>query len=196
MPSIPTTPFSARLAVLTTVAALALTACAAPTDGPTTADENDPGTTSEELRARVPLAYVLQFVGTYENAAAPTGQIRKLVLARTGRYTAWTTGKTTAERGAFYSVSHLSDPRLETLRMVTKGLGWTAKIEGNTSTLTLTRSGATSTVTATGFVGPNESICDESQGAWTDDDADPATGLYCVCPAPKVYIASAGGCVH
>jgi hypothetical protein len=44
-------------------------------------------------------------------------------------------------------------------------------------------------------VGPNESACDATHGSWTDDDADPKTGLYCLCPHGTVYIPSAGGCV-
>jgi hypothetical protein len=189
-----TLPMSSIVASLALITVASVAGCAAATDA--SSDEADPGTTSEELSSRAPLPYVLQFVGTYENAAAPSGKLRKLVLSRTGRYTAWTAGKTTAERGAFYGVSHLSDPKLETLRMVTKGLAWSVKIEGYTGALTVTRAGVTSKVAATGIVGPNESICDDSLGSWTDDDADARTGLYCVCPAPKSYIPSAGGCVR
>ena len=44
-------------------------------------------------------------------------------------------------------------------------------------------------------VGPNESVCDASGGAWTDDDADAATGLYCLCAHDEAYVPSRGGCV-
>jgi hypothetical protein len=41
----------------------------------------------------------------------------------------------------------------------------------------------------------SESACDDTAGLWSDDETDPATGLFCVCPAHKVLIWSAGGCV-
>ena len=179
------------------LAVLALGGCAAATDGAPGADEGDSTATADELRSRLPIPYILQFVGTYVNAGATSGQVKSLTLARTGRYTASIAGSTKVERGSFFSVSHLSGkPSDNTLHMVTTGLGWTATIEGYTSKLQLARTGDVTHVTATGFVGPNESICDDSQGSWTDDDADAATGLYCVCPAGKAYIPSAGGCVH
>lgn len=41
----------------------------------------------------------------------------------------------------------------------------------------------------------DEAACDATGGAWTDDDPDPATGLYCTCPAADLYVPSRGGCV-
>ena len=41
----------------------------------------------------------------------------------------------------------------------------------------------------------DEDLCDGSGGKWTDDDPDPRTGLYCVCPAPAAFIPAAGGCI-
>jgi hypothetical protein len=56
-------------------------------------------------------------------------------------------------------------------------------------------SGHKAALTATDKVGPDESDCDTSGGAWTDDEPDARTGLFCVCPAGHAYIPSAGGCV-
>lgn len=44
-------------------------------------------------------------------------------------------------------------------------------------------------------VGPDEAVCDQSRGAWTDDDPDPSTGLYCLCGPGRAYVPSAGGCI-
>ena len=183
--------------LLSCLALAGLSGCAASTASPSAGDDGDPGVTAEELSSRTPVPYVLQFVGTYENAAAPTGSVKSLTLTRTGRYTATIAGKTKAERGAFFGVAHFSGKLADnTLRMVTTGLAWTATIDGYTGKLQLARSGNTTTVTAHGVVGPNESVCDASGGSWTDDDADAATGLYCVCGAGKSYIPSSGGCIH
>ena len=78
--------------------------CASAADDAQPADEANAGTTAEELSSRAPLPYVLQFAGTYENAAAPAGHVNKLVLSRTGRYTARITGQTKTETGASASL--------------------------------------------------------------------------------------------
>jgi hypothetical protein len=105
-------------------------------------------------------------------------------------------GTTKVETGSFFAVGHLTgNPSDDTLHLVTTGLAWTASIEGYSSKIQLTRSGHVTHATASGNVGPNESVCDASGGSWTDDDADAATGLYCVCPTGTAYIPSAGGCV-
>ena len=181
--------------LLACTASVAVGGCAGPVDA--APSDGDTSTTSDELSAHAPLPYVLQFVGTYEDTAAHAGDVRKLTLTRTGRYTAWIAGQTKVEHGAFFSPGHYTGtPAMSTLKMVTAGLAWTATIEGYSSKVTITRPGHVSHLTATGLVGPNEGLCDDSGGSWTDDDADPATGLYCICPAPKVYIASLGGCVN
>ena len=41
----------------------------------------------------------------------------------------------------------------------------------------------------------DEELCDSTGGKWTDDDPDPATGLYCICRAGTGFIPSSGGCV-
>ncbi len=196
LPLLPLLPLLATLAALAGTSAVA--GCAAPTD---TSSDGDTSTTADELKSRAPLPFVLQFVGTYEDASASAGSVRKLTLTRTGRYTAWIAGQSRIEHGVFFGQSHYTaDPSINTIKMVTAGLAWTATIEGYTSKLLVTRSGNATHLTATTTVGPNESLCDASGGAWADDDADPTTGLYCACPVnltpPEAYIPSAGGCVH
>jgi hypothetical protein len=62
-------------------------------------------------------------------------------------------------------------------------------------TLHVKRGGKTEVLTST-FAAGGESVCDDSGGHWTDDDADPATGLFCLCDAPSQFIPSLGGCAH
>jgi hypothetical protein len=45
------------------------------------------------------------------------------------------------------------------------------------------------------WVAGTEAGCDATGGAWADDAPDPATGLYCGCPAVDLYLPSRGGCV-
>ena len=178
----------ARLMLLA-ASGLAVAGCVASTESSGAAD-GDSSVTSEErlglaessfveLGSRTPLPYILQFVGTYENAAASNGQVKKLTLLRNGHYSASIVGKQKIEHGAFFAVSQLAhDPSDNALRFVTAGLAWTGTIEGYSSKLELTRAGSVTHVTAKGSVGPNESLCDASHGSWTDDDVDPSTGLY------------------
>jgi hypothetical protein len=41
----------------------------------------------------------------------------------------------------------------------------------------------------------DEDLCGATNGAWTDDEQDPATGLFCICKPARVFVPSAGGCV-
>ena len=41
----------------------------------------------------------------------------------------------------------------------------------------------------------SEAACDATHGKWTDDDPDPASGLFCICPLHEVLVWSAGGCI-
>jgi hypothetical protein len=73
--------------------------------------------------------------------------------------------------------------------------GWVATVTAYDEALHVVRGGLSSTLRATCAVGPDEALCDATHGAWTDDDVDPATGLYCLCAPPTVYVPSEGGCV-
>jgi hypothetical protein len=85
------------------------------------------------------------------------------------------------------------------LTLVTTGLRIDAKVDPGGwaphDTLQITIDGATETLTAPWASG-DESMCDATGGAWSDDDADPKTGLFCGCAAKLSFIPSLGGCVH
>ncbi|HEY8072997.1 MAG TPA: hypothetical protein VIF62_02780 [Labilithrix sp.] len=183
---------------LTTLFVLGLVACGGATSDPSADTESD----VKKAEALTPIA--LQYVGTYEwKAGTPGGAIQTLEIHRDGTYRAhWAmddegideTGTVRASAGAKYPiVLHLTDSAkkkpVDPLTATISDPG-TNKIH-----LKLPVEKTDFDLVATASVGPNESICDDSHGSWTDDDADPATGLYCICPKKRVYIPSAGGCV-
>src|SRR5262249_11765547 len=62
------------------------------------------------------------------------------------------------------------------------------------ATLVVTLAGGGTVTLTSDFALIGEDACDKSGGQFTDDDADPKTGLFCVCPAPKVWLHASGGC--
>ena len=146
---------------------------------------------SASAGATAPTPFALQFVGAYEALGVPAGALRWLALQRDGSYEALAQGSSSVEAGAFVAAPALALPLT-----LTSGQGaWTASITAYDGALYIQRAGVTSTLLAVSPVGPSEALCDATEGEWTDDDADPSTGLYCVCPAPSAYIPSVGGCV-
>ncbi len=140
----------------------------------------------------VPAPFALQFVATYVDPHAPAGAVRSLELHRDGSYAALVTGQPASGVGAFVaSAPHqlpLSiDPAMDA--------GWSATITAYDGQLRALYDGHPSTLRAAAPVGPVETLCEATGGAWLDDDVDDATGLYCHCRSPNVYIPSAGGCV-
>ena len=160
-------------------------------------DGDAASTTSEELATRTPIPYVMQYVGTYDNAKAARGDLASLQLLRSGRYIAKFAGSTHAERGVYFGPSKPGAWPL-VLRLITTGHSFTATLGAPNlayGAVRVTRS-SVDTDLAARVPAPSESSCDASGGAWTDDEWDPTTNLYCVCPAGKVYIPSQGGCVN
>jgi hypothetical protein len=177
--------------------ALALTLPIVGCGGSVGNDAAPTSSTSEELAARTPIPYVLQYVGTYDNAQAAHGELASLQLLRSGRYVAKFAGSTHAERGVFFGPSHPGASPL-TLRLITTGHSFTGTIGAADLTygaIRVTRSGVSTDLLAR-VPAPSESSCDDSGGAWRDDDWNPTTNLFCDCPAGAVYIPSEGGCVH
>ena len=189
--------------MLWTTLLLAAVACGGATNDPAADSESD----VKKAEALPPLA--LQYVGLYAwQPNTPGGDIQTLEIRRDGTYRAhWAmdeegideTGTIhvnfgNPEDGPGYPVVfHLTDAAKKT---PVDPLTATISDPGtNKIHLKLTVEKTEFDLVATKPVGPDESICDDSHGSWTDDDADPATGLYCVCPKKKVYIPSAGGCV-
>ena len=152
--------------------------------------ESGPG--SVEILS-TPAPFALQFVGLYVSDDAPAGALVALDLRRDGSYEAWRQGAHGSERGAYAATR---PHRLPLIFAAASGALWTATKVAYDDRLTVTGEGATSSLRAITSVGPVEALCDATQGTWLDDDADPATGLYCRCSAPEVYLPSAGGCVR
>ena len=139
-----------------------------------------------------PAPFVLQFAGAYEDVGAAPGAVRWLEIRRDGSYAALDEGSGSPAQGTFLaSASH--DLPL-TFFFDGEG-GWAATVTAYDEALHVVRGGLSSTLRATCAVGPDEALCDATHGAWTDDDVDPATGLYCLCAPPTVYVPSEGGCV-
>jgi hypothetical protein len=133
----------------------------------------------------VPAPFALQFVGSYA-ADGPSRADWLLQLHRDGSYDFFADSR--SERGAF-----LASPTRE-LPLSFHGATWMATATAYDGQLHLISDEWTATLRALEPVGPIEALCDATGGRWTDDDPDGATGLYCVCPSPRVYLPSIGGC--
>jgi len=138
--------------------------------------------------------FSLQFAGTYRNPTASFGSIESLTLDRDGRYLAKLAGHWLPEGGVARVGSGTTLPL--TFHLFGGHERWTATVRDYDRVLFVERNGASSALAADGIVGPDETLCDESGGMWTDDDVDPRTGLYCVCPPGEVYLPSGGGCLR
>ena len=134
----------------------------------------DPGAAGDDDVSAAPSPFVLQFTGRYDGSST-------LVLMRDGTFLL------DGERGRFRS------PPSRRSLPITLSLGkrkaviaaYDGRLRLGTETLRLARPTTS-----------DEELCDATAGQWTDDDADPATGLYCVCPAGAHFIPSSGGCVR
>lgn len=156
----------------------------------------DTGTSADDeaLKAKAPIPYVLQWVGEYDGDGS--GDVDWVVLRRTGSFVASVEGS--IETGRFVGPSKPGQWPLK-LAFITHGDYFTGTISqwadgSGHALMTIDHYGTTQTVTAP-WLAPSETACDDSGGSWADDDADPSTGLYCVCPAKQKWIPSAGGCV-
>jgi hypothetical protein len=174
---------------LSAVAAAPLAGCSSSAGNPTRGP-------LEATAGLVPFA--LQFVGTYRDAAAtaaPAGTVTALDLRRDGTFSATVAGSAAPETGTFAAAAVTALP-LILIFTASSGATWSAEVTDYDGNLQVTDAGRTSTFAADGTVGPSETLCDATGGSWRDTDADEATGLYCVCPAPKLYLPSAGGCAN
>jgi hypothetical protein len=178
------------------------------------APASDDSTESDLKKGSALPPIALQYVGEYDWVPnTPGGDIQWLRIHRNGTYTLhWAmdeegideTGKVrvdvagTQENGTagpgYPIVFHLNDahpgtpPDAKTATLPDCCSG--------TIHLTLPLEQTEFDLKASSSVGPDEDACDATHGSWTDDDADPTTGLYCLCPKHQVYIPSAGGCVE
>jgi hypothetical protein len=151
--------------------------------------------TDEELKAKAPIPYVLQWVGKYDGDGA--GDVDWVVMRKTGTFAAKIGGVT--KTGRFVGPSKPGQWPLVVV-FITNGDSFKGTISqwsnasGN-AVMKIAHHGVTETATAPWKSG-GESMCDDTNGSWADDDADPATGLFCVCNAPEKWIPSQGGCVR
>jgi hypothetical protein len=130
-----------------------------------------------------PAAFALQFAGTYLG----DGALTRLELQADGTYLATRDGR--SERGRFFVAHQKALPlALFLARPLAHQAAITAydgRLHMGDQLLVLQRPSAS-----------DEDLCGASGGAWTDDDPDPLTGLYCVCRAPAAFIPARGGCVE
>ena len=155
-------------------------------------DETGTAAGEEALRGRAhpPIAQVLQYVGAYTG----DGPFASLELHRDGTFTATVDG---ARKTGRYEGPH-APASVVKLVLITQGASFTATVPSEWTTkqrLVVTHAGRTETLVSPWDAG-SESMCDDTHGSWTDDDPDPTTGLFCVCPPPKQYIPSLGGCTR
>jgi hypothetical protein len=152
-------------------AGLFVAACGAPgPDGAEAADASLP-----------PSAFTLQFTGRYQGAPP----LAALELRRDGTFAA-----ADGEQGRFYSPPGRRKLPLQIL-LRSRERSWTAVVDAYDGKLRT----AEETLLLARPQQADEDLCDSTGGHWTDDDADPATGLYCVCGPGSWFIPSSGGCV-
>jgi hypothetical protein len=181
-----------RLRLLLLIVTTVITACGASPDGSTPSAE-----TEQDLSARKPIPFVLQYVGRYDGDG--TGHIDFVTLDRSGMLSISIDGHVHA--GRFYGPTDVPESReTPTLKLDTSSGHWSARVDDDApwkdhDTLAITIHGSTETLTAPWSSG-REAMCDATRGSWTDDDADPATGLFCLCGAHRSFIPSLGGCVR
>jgi hypothetical protein len=139
----------------------------------------------------------MQYVGEYDAASA--AGLTQLTLHVNGTFDATSNGPTV--RGTFVAAGSAGTTEAMasldgvdangsrvTFRTVTSSTG-PSRIE-----ITVVGALGDATLTAPWLAG-DETMCDATGGRWTDDDPDPSTGLFCVCPAGALYLPSRGGCV-
>jgi len=148
--------------------------------------------TTDELKAYKPIPYVLQYIGTY-TGTDPKGEVAKLDLTRSGKYTLTTTDGY-VEKGSWRGPSKMGAPLAFTF--FTSGFAWKGSITGFAGPLVVDRDNGAETLSSP-LPADLESLCTDSGGAWRDDDANPTTGLYCDCPkSAPAWIPAKGGCGH
>jgi hypothetical protein len=151
------------------------------------------GTASNSVAATPLAPFALQFVGTYSASAPAPGALAALTLHRDGTFEAVIEGGGAPVEGTFQA----PEARALPLTLESTGTdGWTATLSSYDGKLQTLHDGVHATLRARTPVGPQESTCESTGGTWDDDDADPATGLYCTCPPDFAYVPSAGGCVN
>jgi hypothetical protein len=144
--------------------------------------------TEEADSAVPPSAFTAQFIGRYQGSLP----LASLDLRRDGTFTQVTSSG--IGTGRFRAAPGRRTLPLE-IRLRSRGHEWKALVRAYDATLHVIREGSEQTLRLVRPQASDEELCDSTGGRWTDDDPDPATGLYCVCPAGRRFIPSSGGCV-
>jgi hypothetical protein len=140
----------------------------------------------------LPSSFMLQFAGAYHGSGGAQSSFDSLELRRDGTFAAVVDG--TPKTGRYQE--HRASSTTLKINFVLDGESFTGTVDDawhEVQHVEITRGTTTETLTSSWKAGTEE-LCDTSGGDWRDDDPDPRTGLYCVCPAAKVYIPSEGGC--
>ena len=138
----------------------------------------------------------MQYVGEYDGVGS--GSLTQLTLHVDGTFEASIAGHPTT--GTFLAVGAATAAEVQA-SLVTAGASSTATfhaapVSAGPSRYEVDVEGGLGTASLTApWVAGDENECRATGGAWADDDPDPATGLYCRCPAVDLYLPSRGGCV-
>jgi hypothetical protein len=157
--------------------------------------EDEPSSATDTVEAltagtHAPIPFVLQFTGTYRGR----GAFDSLDLRRDGSFVADVDG--VRKTGRYEGPHAPGNPlRIAFILDADSFKGTITETWTEHQRLAITRGGVTETLTSSWRAGA-EDVCDRSGGKWHDDDPDPDTHLDCTCPAPEVYIPSAGGCTN
>ncbi len=144
----------------------------------------------EAQDSSAPRAHVLQYAGIYYGDAHST-TFDSIELRRDGTCAAIVVGA--HHEGRFEEQpavagrpTELACTFADETLTVALHAAWSDRYE-----VSVTRAGATEVLSAS--TAGTEELCENSGGAWRDDDRDD-TGLYCTCPTGKAFIPAAGGC--
>jgi hypothetical protein len=146
-------------------------------------------------KAGTPIVEVLEYTGRYNDV--PGGDFGSVVLHRDGTFTRFDPHLGVS---AGLNYSGPSAPESSGTAALPLKLDRLAATVGPDSTfhhalLVVTLNDGSKRTLTSDFVLVGETACDNTGGEWTDDDADPKTGLFCLCPKPKMWLHASGGCV-
>lgn len=160
-------------------------------DGPTEIEH-----TADALRTRTnPIAQVAQYAGSFKALDVRHGDFE---LKNDGTFV-WSKGQSNERMTGNYVGPKKPNVRSTTVKLAAPKFTaevseeWTAA-EGARAVLKIKLETGETIALASKYHLAGEAECDDSHGHYTDDDLDPATGLNCLCDAPKVFRHAANGC--
>jgi hypothetical protein len=150
------------------------------------------GSSSASLASTPLPPFALQFMGTYRPDTH--GTTDALVLRSDETYQLTLGAK--IEGGTFGVDPEARKRPLDLDLLANDGTKWSATIAGTEADLHVERGGVAVNWDLV-RIDPrsDEDLCEATHGTWDDDDPNPATGLFCDCPASTNFIPAQGGCV-